>query len=360
MKKKPQILAQFWYMQIRRNWLAYLCGFLFWFPTFQGIFGILGRLPGSDLIGSFYSQQFALQRYGIYFIVLLLLIYVRRFWFTGIWPTLRFILYVLFFPFVVAALVICGVFQVLGLTLFSLSKIQGVFFSTPFFIGSIAAWPLCVYMLQTQTSNLLVPLMVLLGLTSLRLLIEIFTLGAQPLRLMDEILKYLVPWYLAQDTTTVEKLLQLEENQFSRAVREQRGEIVGRKKLKKFLVWYSTHRGTPQFVTSAFVFVFIIAFLLAAFTFAFELSALCRIAAGSLQGLSTHAFWDFMFLSVMWLTTSSPEGVIAATSAARLLVAAETLTGISLLVFLIQCFSVILTRDLEEGRATAEQIVDSV
>ena len=272
-REKPQLLAHFWYMQMKKHWLAYLCGFLFWLPTLQGIFGILQRLPCSGLVDSFYSQQFALQRYGIYLIILLLLIYMRRFWYGGIWRTLSFILCVLFFPFVAAALVIYGVLQVLGLTLFSLGKIRDAFSSTAFFVGSIAAWPLSVYMLQGETTYLLIPFMVLLGLASFRLLIEDFVLGAQPLRLVDEILKYFVPQYLAADMTTAERLLQLNEHEFSTEARKHRERVVNRRKLKKYLAWYSAHRGTPQFVTSAFVFVFILAFLLATFTFAFELYA---------------------------------------------------------------------------------------
>jgi hypothetical protein len=66
----------------------------------------------------------------------------------------------------------------------------------------------------------------------------------------------------------------------------------------------------------AFIIVFALAFALAAFTFAFEFRALQRISPDSLQGLPTHTFLDFLFLSTMWLCTSSAEGVVAASSAA--------------------------------------------
>jgi hypothetical protein len=357
---KPPAVARFWCAQIRKHWIAYLCGFLFWLPTWQGIFPILHGLPGSDIIDGFFSQQFALQRYAIYLIALPLLIYVRKLWYAGVWATVRFILCVFFFPLIVAALVVCGVFQILGLTLFTLEKVVHAFFSTAFFIGSIVAWPVCVYMLQAEGMNLAIAFMTLLGLASLRLLIEIFIVGAQPLRLVDQILKFLVPKYLTVSTTTKQQLLESSERDFSAKVREQRKEIVDRRKLRKCLVWYSTHRGTPQFVTSAFVFVFVLAFLLAALTFAVELNALYRIDPSSLQGLPTQAFLDFFFLSVMWLSTSSPEGIIASTAGARLFVGVETLTGIGLLVFLIQCFSVILAQDLEEGKVCTRQLVTDV
>ncbi len=358
--QKSPSLVQFWYLQVRKHWLAYLCGFLFWFPTFAGVFRILRRLPCNDFINAFYSAQFALPRYGIYIAIVVLLLYTRKLWFAGIWATLSSVLNILFFPFVAAALVTCGIIQAFDLTLFSLSKVYAVFFSAAFFVGSLVVWPLCVYILQDQSASLLILFMVLLGLASLRLLIEVFALGAQPLRLVDELLKYFVPQYLARHVVLVEDLLQLEEHKFSTHMREQREKILRRRKLKRYLEWYANHRGTPQFVTSAFIAVFILAFVLAAFTFAVEYDALQRLSPGSLQGLPTKGFFDCLFLSVMCLSTSSPEGVVAATPLARAFVALETLTGIGLLVFLIQCFSVIVTRDLEEGRACAQELLNSV
>jgi hypothetical protein len=142
--------------------------------------------------------------------------------------------------------------------------------------------------------------------------------------------------------------------------RDQREKLVDLRKIRKFLIEYLKRRGAPHFVTSTFIFIFVLAFALAAFTFAFEFRALCRISPDSLQGLPANTFLDFLFFSVMWLCTSSPDGVTAASSVARLLVALETLTGVALLIFLIQCFSLVLAHDIEQGRVSVRQIMDGL
>lgn len=360
-KTSPGTLPSPWYFRITKRWLWRLAGFLAWFLFLRGTFGVFRSVPYSSWIDIFFSQQFAPQRYGIYLCILLLIILTRKLWYTRIWSSIGLVLYMFFFPIVLVALVFSYGFRVLGLTFSSLNGILGAFSSKKFLVASILAWPLCTYILFTETGNLLVPSMVLLGLITFRLLIEIFLLGAQPLTLVDKIVRWCVGEYqkvVAHKRTTTEKLRQLKEEDFLREARKQRGEIVNQRKLKKFLLDYAKKRGTPYLATLAFICCFGGAFLLAAIAFAIEFKALLTISPNSLHGIPGTDFLDFLFLSVMWLSTSSPEGVVAVSSSARLLVAAETLTGIALLVFLIQCFSLILGHDLEEGKAFVKQLVD--
>lgn len=352
-----------WYRKLAKQWIWRLSGALVWFCFLQSTFGLFNRISCSVWVDTFFSREHAPERFGVYLGMILFAVIFRKLWRGKLLDILGFFTYILFFPLVVLMLLILNALQVFSNTVSSAWGVWTMFSSTKFLMASAAAWPICAYILTTESSHLAAPFMAVYAVSAVRIFIEICVLGTQPMIGLDRILGWCIDKYqkkLAEECIPSDKLLGEESKQFLDKAKKQREELISQQKLKKILKEYEKMRGSPQGATGVFILIFAAAFIFAAVTYAIELKALQMISPGSLINSAGPDFLNCLFMSVRWLSTSSPEGVVPATGLARLLVTLEALSGMTLLVFLIQCFGLILSHDIEEGKGFARKQLESV
>ncbi|OGO79789.1 MAG: hypothetical protein A2Y21_12015 [Clostridiales bacterium GWC2_40_7] len=346
-----------------KQWAWRISAGLVWLIFLRGTFGCFSGIPNCGWIDIFSSVDFAVYRYLIYCGLVVLLMLIKRFTGASIWMSIGFIAYVVFFPLVLFFLVVASGLRVLTFTTDSIGKVFVVFGSNCFLAISVLVWPIVAKTLLSYQGEFTGVLMLILGLIGLRVFIEVLVNAAVPLFLIDKAARwvgnkmyksYTEEWILEGD------LMKLDDKAFCSKIDKLETENKDLREMAKSFTEFVKEHERPYLAIGVFLLLFFLAFVVAWGTYAVEFLALSRIDPSAFEGMPVSGILDSAYMSLMWICTSSPDGYIANSGYAKLIVALETFTGISILTLLVVCFSAIMTHHLNEGRETLETLLRDI
>lgn len=335
-----------------KRWTWRGCGAALWFLFLRGTFGLFQEVPHCAWVEPFFSVDYAVYRFVSYLGFFILSSLINRTFGGGFWDLLGFYAYLTFFPLIAIFILF---FEVMSLSITTFDQVIAIFkgFGSNYFLAiSALLWPITAYWLVKFSGRPALLLMTLFALFALRLLIELAIQATVPLRVVDTCMKWFVEKFYEIEIKPEEKadvVIKLDDKQFSSKIESIAKEKNQRQEMEKFFKAYADEHGKPYLLVGAFLLIFASAYFVAMSTFALEIFALNRHDANAFYGQFIRGTFDCFYMSLMWISTSSPEGFVPQSTAAKALVAAETVTGVSLFTLLILCFSSVLSHHVAEG-----------